>query len=261
MNPHGASTISRAVAYLSVLCACFLLISGCKGDSRQKVIVFAASSMTSAFEQIEKACERARPVIDVQMVFAGSQTLAMQINEGAPADLFVSANLKQVQRAGGFTEPEVLVENELVAVTGPNTAWMTVPEAVEGAMRIVIAHDGVPAGQYARQALVDLGLWEAVEPKVVSYEHSVGSVLIKMLVGEADLGFVYRTDAMTAPEKVTAIPFPSNHPVRTQVWITRRTGMRDKGSAAVFVDRFLQSSPESRAILSRHGFILPENGP
>ncbi len=261
MNPHGATTISRACAYLPILCACLLLmVSGCEKDAGQTVMVFAASSMTSAFEEIEAECERVRPDIDIQMVFAGSQTLAMQINEGAPADLFVSANLSQMQRVAGFTEPVVFAENELVAVAGPGTEWSTVREAVEGASRIVVAHDGVPAGQYARDALEQLGLWEAAEPKIVSYEHSVRGVLTKVLVREADLGFVYRTDALIAADKVTPIPFPADSPVPAQVWIAMRSG-GEVDSTAAFVDRFIRSSPESREILARCGFTLPEGRP
>jgi molybdate transport system substrate-binding protein len=261
MHPHGASTISRAVVYLSVLCACLLMCAGCVKDEGQTVIVFAASSMASAFEEIESACQQARPDINVQMVFAGSQTLAMQINEGAPADLFISANLSQMQRVAGFTEPVAFADNELVAVAGPGARWSTVREAVEGASRIVIAHDGVPAGQYTKQALGELELWDAAEPKVVSYEHSVRSVLTKVLLGEVDLGFVYRTDAMAAANKVTLILFPAENPVPTQVWIALRAEPGVEDSPVAFVDRFLRSSPESHSILTRYGFTLPEGYP
>lgn len=215
--------------------------------------------MTNAMLEIETAFELANPSIDLELIFAGSQTLAMQLNEGAHAAIFISANLTQIQRIRGFTEPTVLVENQLVAIT-TNSDLTTVAEAIHNATQILVAHQDVPAGQYTYDALVQLGVWETIKPKIVSYEHSVQAVLTKMVMGQADLGFVYRTDAANANDRVHIIDFSSNISTTTQTWVALRADI-ETDSPAVIAYAFISESIDAQRIYTSLGFTPIKDAP
>lgn len=241
--------------------AAMIFGASCAVDDSEPVIVFAASSMTQAMQEVKIEFEAIYPAIELEIIFSGSQTLAMQINEGAPADLFISADREQIQRVRGFTEPEVLVENRLVAVTPLGSEHATLSEAINQAARIVVAQQDVPAGRYTLRALEELAAREAAEKKIVSYEHSVRGVLNKVIMGQADLGFVYRTDAINADAKVSMIELPPHIQSRTETWITRRNNPKVAHWASGDVLEFIMDSPESKRIFMHYGFLLSDETP
>jgi molybdate transport system substrate-binding protein len=235
---------------------------GCKENTDSSVTLFAGSSMADALDSVKNRFELEHPSIDLEIIFAGSQTLAMQIKSGAHADLFISADREQIDRVDGFDKPKLLVENSILAIT-PYAGITSIKDAIDRSNRIIVAHEDVPAGQYTRAALDAMGLWELAESKIVSYEHSVRGVLTKIASGQADLGFVYRTDAMNIdgqPTPLNTIEFPAEIQSTTQTWITIRSDTALKNSPASIVYQFLTDSEHAREIFVEHGFtVLPSD--
>lgn len=232
---------------------------GCQKEEGSKVIIFAGSSMAAAMKTMETSFELENPTIDLELILAGSQTLAMQINAGAHADLFISANRDQINRIDGFNEPVILIENTILAIT-EHDGISNIKDAIDRSRRIIIAHKDVPAGRYTRDALEAMGLWELVESKTVSQEHSVRGVLTKIVSGQADLGFVYRTDALSIhdqPAQPNTIEFPPEIQSSTQTWITIRSDSSMKHSPAQIVYQYLTKSDQASTIFAEHGFTTP----
>ncbi len=234
-------------------------------SASESVVVFAGSSMTQALMDIKLALKNTHPEINLELVLAGSQTLAMQINQGAPADIFISANLEQIQRAIGFNTPALLIENTLVGIAPQNTEHpntsstqtASIQAVINNATRIVIAHEDVPAGRYTRNALNQLQLWEITKPKIVSYEHTVQGVLSKITLNQADLGFVYKTDALNASDSIKIITLPPHAPTTTQTWISINAASDNKQSPAWTVYSYLTNDPKALEIMLELGFMAP----
>jgi molybdate transport system substrate-binding protein len=196
-----AATLATAV-----LVASSILASVAFGGSqrhRPQLTVFAAASLTDVF-----------PKIDPQgrYSFGGSNMLAAQIEQGLPADVFASANVGlpwQLHRKGLVTRPVVFTSNRLVVVIAHgNPLHIGGVQGLEKpGLRIVMAAAGVPVGDYTRKVLKRLGLSDLVD-KAVSQETDVREVLSKVVLGEADAGFVYATDAKTVAGKVSLLGIP-----------------------------------------------------
>ncbi len=236
---------------------------GCsdQGQDQDHVIVFAASSLTKPLKLIEAEFEALHPDINLELIFAGSNTLAMQINAGASADLFISADDVQMQRVEGFSSPRVLVENRLVGIVPLGSATTTIKEAIEHASRIIVAQGDVPAGRYTRLALDELSVWKTAASKIVSYEHAVQGVVSKVAFGQGDLGFVYLTDALGARDQVRMIEFPADISTQTLTWIAPRNGLDDAQSFRSLAADFIINSSQSQTIFTRLGFIVREASP
>jgi molybdate transport system substrate-binding protein len=188
----------------SVLAAA-LFVGGSSATSPPRLTVFAAASLTNVFPKIDS---RAR------YSFAGSNTLAAQIQQGLPADVFASANTAlpwQLHRQGWVTRPVVFTANRLVIVIAHgNPLHFHGPGDLDRkGVRVVMAAAGVPVGDYTRKVLARLGLSDLVG-KAVSQETDVREVLAKVVLGEADAGFVYATDAKTGAGKVSLLGLPSS---------------------------------------------------
>jgi molybdate transport system substrate-binding protein len=165
-----------------------------------RLTVFAAASLTNVFPQIDP---------HGRYSFGGSNTLAAQIEQGLPADVFASANTalpRQLHRKGFVTRPVVFTSNRLVAVIahGDPKHIGTVQGLEKSGLRIVMAAAGVPVGDYTRKVLARLGMSDLVG-KAVSQETDAREVLAKVTLGEADAGFVYATDAKTVAGKVSLL--------------------------------------------------------
>ncbi len=192
------------VAGIAVAVVASTLVAAAAGSSsRQKLTVFAAASLTDVFPQIDP---------HEQYSFAGSNMLAAQIQQGLPADVFASANTKlpwQLHRQGLLTTPYVFTANRLIVVVGHgNPQHINDVSGLERpGLRIVMAAAGVPVGDYTRQVLARLGLSDLVG-KAVSQETDVREVLAKVVLGEADAGFVYATDAKAVAGKVSLLGIP-----------------------------------------------------
>ncbi len=257
---HAVRWVER-LALLGIIAG----FSGCSDQGQDQdqdhVIVFAASSLAEPLELIEAEFEALHPDIDLELIFAGSNTLAMQINAGAPADLFISADDVQMHRVKGFSSPILLVENRLVGIAPLESTSTTINDAIKHASRIIVAQGDVPAGGYTRRALDELGTWEAAKPKIVSYEHAVQGVVSKLAFGQGDLGFVYRTDALGAQDQVRMIEFPPDISVDTQTWIAIRTDSADARSGVAVAYEFILNAPESQSVFAHLGFQTLERTP
>ena len=155
-----------------------LALLGCDGDggARAEMVVYAASSLTEAFTALESAYEAEHPGVDVRLSFAGSQMLRLQIEQGARADVFASADerhMAALRDADRVAPPTLFAANELVVITPVGDERIRRLEDLRTAQRVVLGDESVPVGRYARQLLRQAGLWEAVQPHVVSEEANV----------------------------------------------------------------------------------------
>ncbi|KFK95099.1 MULTISPECIES: molybdate ABC transporter substrate-binding protein [unclassified Serratia (in: enterobacteria)] len=233
-----------------------------QASAAEKVTVFAAASLTNALEEIATQYQHGK---DVQVVasFASSSTLARQIEQGAPADLFISADQQwmdylidkqQMVQDTRYT----LLGNELVLIAAKatrqghidiskTTDWASL---LNGGRLAVGDPDHVPAGLYAKEALQNLGAWAVLEPKLAR-ANNVRSAMALVEREEAPLGIVYASDAV-ASEKVKVVgtfPASSHKPVEYPMAIVKD---RQNPSVSAFY-RYLQG-PEAAAIFQRYGF-------
>lgn len=237
--------------------------SGATGTgSGGKLTVFAAASLTEAFTDLAKEFEKQHPNVKVRLNFAGSQSLRTQIENGAPADVFASANQKHMEALGdhGLAASSFdFAANEMVIVVpASNPAGIRKLEDLPKAKRLVLAESSVPAGGYA-EAVIELAggeLGGSFEPRVmkrvVSREMHVRQTLQKVVLGEADAAMVYATDAASAGEKVISIPIPRELNVRAAYPISAIKGAPKPGLAKRFVD-FVRSE-SGQQTLEGYGF-------
>lgn len=227
-----------------------------------ELLVSAAASLTNAFTDIEAAYEKAHPGTDVVMNFAASGALYRQIEQGAPVDVYASANQKWMNSAvdNGFAVKESRVDfarNALVlAVPAANPAGVSSVKDLLGDKVTKVAigtPKTVPAGQYAKGALEKMGLWEKLEPKYI-YGESVRQVLDYLMRGEVDAGFVYGTDAVQGGKDVKTmteveLEKPVTYPIATMKKAPNPEGAKE------FLAFVLGS--EGQKILSSYGFKRP----
>ncbi len=228
--------------------------------------VFAAASLTDAFGAIGAAFEAANPGVTMAFNFAGSNQLATQIGEGAPADVFASANAAQMDVAVESSRvdadaPQMFVTNRLVVVyPAENPAGIaSLQDLVAPDTLVVLATEEVPVGRYSLEFL-DLA---AADPafgasfkddvlgNVVSYEENVRSVLNKVALGEADAGIVYTSD-LVGVDGVASLEIPDALNVLAEYPIAALNDSAHSDLAAAFVDYVL--SPEGQAVLADYGF-------
>jgi molybdate transport system substrate-binding protein len=224
-------------------------------------VVFAASSLKDVFRSIGAAFEDAHPGARVTFQFAGTQTLRTQIEHGAATDVFASADvdhMRALETASLVDASHVFAENEPVVVVARNVPSIVTFADLPSAERIVVGAPNVPIGRYTRRILRRAGasLGETfrsrVEARVVSRELNVRQVLAKVALGEAQAGIVYRTDAITAGDRVRIVPVPTaiNVVAACAIAVTRTSP--HPSLARAWVDLVL--SDEGRDILGRAGF-------
>jgi molybdate transport system substrate-binding protein len=247
------------IATLSCL-AIFALVSASSALAGE-LIVSAAASLTNAFSTIKPAFETAHPGTTLTYNFAASGTLLNQIAQGAPVDVFVSADMKSMDDAAAKAlvntgSRTTFARNELVlAVPKASGKTLTLADLKKPQVaRIGIGNaETVPAGRYARAVLEKEDLWQELQAKLIMAE-SVRQVLDYLQRGEVDAGFVYATDANQAKEKVTvAAVIPTEKPLLYPVAATSRA--KDKEGAVKFID-FICGA-EGQAILATFGFGKP----
>jgi molybdate transport system substrate-binding protein len=247
------------------LCALILLaLRPALGDptSADTIRVFAASSLTDAFRQLGTDYEKARPGDRVEFSFAGSQILRTQIEQGAPADLFASADLAQMEPLRGqrlVEAPRVFAHNGLMVVTPAASGKVRrLQDLARPGIRLVVAGPTVPVGRYTAQVLGKLeaamgpGFRKRAAANVVSQELNVRAVLSKVALGEADAGFVYATDAKAAGSRVRVLPVPSKCNVVAAYPLAVVARGPAKENARVFAAFVLGS--RGQAVLRRFGF-------
>jgi molybdate transport system substrate-binding protein len=233
---------------LVVAAAALLLAGGASARSGSSLTVFAASSLMDAFPKIDRSATYS---------FAGSNTLAAQIRQGAPADVFASANTKLPEglyRDALCSKPVVFTRNALVVIVPrSNPAKIhSIYDLGRRGVKIVIAAPGVPVGDYTLQVLKRLRLMKVLR-HVVSRESDVREVLAKVALGEADAGFVYSTDARTVPRKVYALRIPIRGQPNIRYGICVVHGTPRKDAAQAFVKRVRGKA--GQRILVSYGFL------
>lgn len=283
MYPAFKPFFARAVFSLALLA---LGLGACKGSEREpaapahdpaaapdvepredKLVVFAATSLRDAFNALGEAFEATHPGLEITFNFAGTQELRTQLEQGALVDVFASADqrhMDELVKAGRTAAPILFARNEPVIVVAKDAAQRIRGLAdLPQASRLVVGAPEVPIGRYTLQILDKAALRlgadfrAQVENKVVSRELNVRQVLAKVKLGEADVGFVYRTDAQSAPE-LTVLTIPSELNVIAEYPIAVASEAPNPELARAWVE--FTRSETGRNTLQRAGFLLPATG-
>jgi molybdate transport system substrate-binding protein len=254
------------------LIAALLMLTSCGANTPTGTLtVFAAASLREAFTEIARAFEAATPGRTVTLNFAGSQQLAEQIAAGAPADVFASANDRQMTRVRDSGRikadaPQTFARNRLVVIfpaANPGRVT-TLTDLTRPGLKLVFADARVPVGEYSltflAKASADLtygpAYSEAVRANVVSYEEDVRAVFAKVALGEADAGIVYSSDAQTdRAAQVGTLEIPDALNTIAGYPIAVLEDSPNRAAADAFVAFVL--SPAGQAILAKYGFVSP----
>ncbi|MCI0425064.1 MAG: molybdate ABC transporter substrate-binding protein [Actinobacteria bacterium] len=266
----------RSRVLLAVVSALLLVLAACGGSDAEttttvaggstsapstgvegEVLVSAAASLTDAFAEVESAFEAANPEVDVVLNLGPSSGLREQILEGAPADVFASANtsnMDQVAEAGELAgDPEIFFRNLLqIAVPAGNPAGVTgLEDFGRDELLIGLCAEDVPCGDFAREALANAG----VTPAIDTNEPDVRALLTKVEAGELDAGITYVTDIASTDGAVEGVDIPEDENVVAAYPIAVLAGAPNPDAASAFVDFVL--SDEGQAILAGYGFAAP----
>jgi len=219
--------------------------------------VFAAASLTASFNEIGAAFMKANPQAKTTFSFDASSALVGQIIQGAPADVFASAdtaNMDKLTTPGLNAEPAVVFATNKLAIIVPkgNPKGITgVADLARSDLKVVLCADGVPCGTYAKQILASAGV--TVTP--VSYEQNVKGVVTKVTAGEADTGMVYTTDISAGGDAAQAVAIPDDINVIAKYAAAAVKASTNVTSAESFVDYLLGT--DAQAILAKYGFGKP----
>jgi molybdate transport system substrate-binding protein len=271
-------SFGRRIGALALVVPLVLGLAACSGGGDEpatdsgapsgSITVFSAASLTEPFKEIAAAFEAANPGTKIDFNFAGTPTLRTQLEQGARADVFASANREQMElaRAGGVVEgtSSTFARNSLMIITPVDN-----PAGIESAadlgrqsLKLVVAQEDVPVGAYTRQALVAMsadasfgaGFSDSVLGNVVSLESNVKQVVAKVELGEADAGIVYGTDITPAvAAKLHKVEIPEAFNVVAEYPAALVTDRRNDAGARAFID-FLLSAP-GQEIMARYGFL------
>ncbi len=234
-----------------------------RGRAAEAVRVLAASSLTEVFRDAASEFTKAQPGRSVELSFAGSETLRAQIEQGAPADVFASADrihADALKTSGLLKTYQVFARNALVVVAPEGGTVRRLRDLARPGVRIVVAGPTVPAGRYTSQVIAALdgsgrygdAFQSRARANVASQETNVRIVLAKVTLGEADAGFVYRTDAAAAKDKVRVLAIPDRYNVVAEYPIAVLSTSAAPERAQAFVD--FVTGPAGRALLQKYGF-------
>lgn len=234
------------------------MLAACGGSTvEDEVLVSAAASLTDAFAEVEAQFEARNPDVDVVLNLAGSSLLREQILEGAPADVFASANtsnMDQVAEAGEVEgEPQIFANNLLqIAVPSGNPAGITgLEDFGRDDLLLGLCAEGVPCGSFARESLASAG----VTPAIDTNEPDVRALLTKVEAGELDAGITYVTDVASTGGSVDGVDIPEAQNVIAGYPIAVLANAPNPEVAAAFVEFVL--SDDAQAILAEFGFAAP----
>jgi molybdate transport system substrate-binding protein len=244
----------------ALLAVAALALAGCGGGddgsgaaAAGEIKVFAAASLTAAFTEIGERYS-ANGGTKVTFNFAGSQALATQIQQGAPADVFASADIPNMDKVKDLVgTPQNFASNRLQIVVEEGN-----PKHVKGLddlassdLKVVLAAEEVPAGKYARQVLDQAGV--TVRP--VSQEDNVKAVVTKVSLGEADAGIVYVTDVTAGGDRVEGVDIPKDQNVTATYPIATVKATKAPEAAQAFADLVLSAGGQQ--VLKQYGFLPP----
>jgi molybdate transport system substrate-binding protein len=248
----------------AVLAVAALVLAACGGGdetsggsssaSAGEIKVFAAASLTAAFTKLGEDFTAANVGTKVTFNFAGSQALATQIQQAAPADVFASADIANMDKVKDLVNtPQNFASNLLAIVVEKGN-----PKDVKGLedlaspdLKVVLAAEEVPAGKYAKQVIDQAGV--SVAP--VSQEDNVKAVVTKVSLGEADAGIVYVTDVTAGGDKVEGVDIPEDQNVTATYPIATVKATKAQDKAQAFMDLVL--SGQGQQVLEQFGFLPP----
>jgi molybdate transport system substrate-binding protein len=216
------------------------------------ITVFAAASLTGVLPRVDKA---------PRYSFAGSDKLAVQIRQGAPVDVYAAASPKYTEllyRDGFVSKPVVFATNKLIVlVPRSNPAHIAnVYDLRRAGLKVVIGDRTVPIGTYTGQILDTLGITNDVMKNVVSQETDVKGIVTKVALGEADAGFVYRTDAKPVASRTRSVALPgwAQPPINYEIAVVKASGSQTADRA--FIKKL--TSKRGRKLLVQAGFGVPK---
>lgn len=220
-----------------------------------KLSVFAAASLTESFTEIAREFEQAHRGVAVTLSFGSSSTLAQQIQQGAPVDVFAAAAeapMQLLEKSGDLAgAPEIFARNELaIAVPVGNPGKVTgLADFADESLVIALCAQQVPCGAAAQEVFAKAGITPAPD----TYERDVKAALTKVILGEVDAALVYRTDIKAAGDQVAGIPIPSRYAVPNDYPIAASAG------SSKLADEFLRfvRSSAGRSVLVAAGFTVP----
>jgi molybdate transport system substrate-binding protein len=256
----------RRTAVVALTAVAAFTLAGCGNDSPAAsssgsgttklsgtINVFAAASLTGSFTQLGKDFEKAHPGVKVTFNFAGSSALAQQINQGAPADVFASAAPKNMDQVTDKNSPATFAKNTLeIAVPAANPGKVTgLKDFADKNKKIALCAPQVPCGAAADKVFKAAG----ITPQPDSLEQDVKAALTKVSLGEVDAALVYKTDVLSAKDKVEGIEFPEADQAINEYPIATLTKAQNPDGAKAFVDYVL--SAQGKAVLTAAGFDAP----
>ena len=241
--------------FLALACTGLLVLPA----QAAEMTVSGAASLTNAFTELKGMFEKRHADLKVNVNFAASNPLLKQIQEGAPVDVFASADQATMDKAvaAKVVNPATRVnfaENDLVLIVPAGSKKPAKLDDLKKFKKIAIGNpDSVPVGRYTKDALGNAKLWEAVQPALIQ-GNSVRQVLDYVARGEVDAGFVYRTDAKQLADKVDVVMIVEGHdPVSYRIAVVN-TG-KDAKMGQEFINFVI--SPEGQAVLAKYGFSKP----
>ncbi|CAN5302177.1 molybdate ABC transporter substrate-binding protein [soil metagenome] len=250
---------SRTIALAGL--AALVLMTGCGSSDKPaaggKLMVFAAASLKGTFTDISKQFSTDHPGVSVEFSFAGSSDLVTQLTQGAPADVFASADTKNMDKAtaAGLLagNPVNFASNTLTIAVAPGNPKQIVSfkDLTKPDTTVVVCAPQVPCGSATKRIEDATG----VKLAPVSEESSVTDVLNKVTTGQADAGLVYVTDAIGAGDKVTSVPFPESSGAVNTYPIATLKQSADPALAKSFVDYVTSAAGQN--VLSQAGFAKP----
>jgi molybdate transport system substrate-binding protein len=253
---------------LALFAVSMLLAAGCGSDGSPSttsasalegtIIVSAAASLRDAFDRIGDDFSAANPDVGMTFSFDSSSTLSTQIIEGAPADVYASADEANMTRLTDERlitgDPAVFARNELVIVTVPGNpeAIATLADLADVGV-VALCGEDVPCGRYAGDALRNAGV--RIDESSVTRGQNVTATLTAVAQGDAAAGIVYATDAVAAGDTVEAVPIPADANVIATYPIGALGASGDPEVAEAFVAHVL--GEEGQAVLAEFGFLPP----
>jgi len=244
-----------------LMCILFMLAAatlttGCgKGDGPKTITVAAASSLTGAFTEAKAQFEADNPGTTINLSFGGSSSLAQQINDGVPIDVFASADNENMQKVSAEISgrPATFTTNtlEIMVARGNPLGITSLGDLARPGLIYVTCAPEVPVGKYASGVLARAGV--VVTPS--SLEPDVKGIVTKITSGEADAGIVYTTDVSAAGDRATGVAIPMKQNLLASYPIARMQRANGNATAEAWID-FIKGSP-GQSILTRFGFVAP----
>jgi molybdate transport system substrate-binding protein len=252
--------VVSVIALLSAACSSSSSTTISPAAATTPLTVFAASSLTKAFTQIGQDFHIANPEVTATFDFGSSTDLAAQIQSEGTADVFASASgtvMDAMQSAPGVTDRTNFATNRLVIITPPDNpaGIISVKDLARSGVKLVLAAEGVPVGDYARQALKNAGILSQATANVVSNEDDDASVVSKVTSGDADAAIVYTSDVASAGNTVRSVAIPTAVNVLATYPIAEVSGSPYPDQAKAFLDYVVGSA--GQATLEQYGFGPP----